>query len=167
MLSSGGCGRTVSPCPRAHSTDGFFLFTSRGAEESFTPLPPLLRHSRRCLFVPHCCLVICALRPLSVHFPHTEPWSYSSSRRDGHVLSSHAQGFCTGFAHTTSWELCVFHPRFAVKGHSCFRLSHRLVWSCNFSRHFNVEIGTVVLSVSHGCCRSPQDCCVAVVSLTL
>ena len=34
LLSSGGCGRTVSPCPRTHYTSGLFLFTSRGAEEN-------------------------------------------------------------------------------------------------------------------------------------
>ena len=38
LLSSGGCGRTVSPFPGAHSTSVLFLFTSRGAEETFSPL---------------------------------------------------------------------------------------------------------------------------------
>ena len=30
LLSSGGCGRTVSPCPRSYSTSGLFLFTLLG-----------------------------------------------------------------------------------------------------------------------------------------
>ena len=38
MLSSGGCGRTISPCPCAHSTSGSFLFTSHGGRGSIHSL---------------------------------------------------------------------------------------------------------------------------------
>ena len=53
MLSGGGCGRTVSPCQRAHSTSGFFLFTSLGLRSDL-PFPSTLSTTRylHCWFVP-------------------------------------------------------------------------------------------------------------------
>ena len=63
LLRGGGCGRTVHPCPHAHSTSGFFLLTSHGGEgeHSLSPLPPLL-----------------GILIVSVHLPHTLRWGLFS-----------------------------------------------------------------------------------------
>ena len=102
-----------------------------------------------------------------------------SSTRIGGAIHPHAgtivcslfsrTGFFLVFTHTASWEPCSFIHDFPVKGHSRFRLYDLLIdwYGRVIFHHFDVEIGTVVLPVSYGCRRSPQDSCVVVVSLTL
>ena len=57
----------------------------------------------------------------------------------------------------------LFHPRFAVKGHSRFRLYDLLTdwYDRVIFHHFDVDIGTIVLPVSYGCRHSPRAllCC--------
>ena len=115
LLSSGGCGWTISPCQRVHSTIGFFLFTLHGVEETSSPFSPftLLSHDptfwevfgsfsltqggASVFLPPRVCSGNPHIEGFSVHSPHNLPHRFAESSCTG----SKWDGF---FSHR-SWGL--------------------------------------------------------------
>ena len=99
MLSSGGCGRTVSPCPHAHSTSVLFLFTSLG------------QRGLSIVFLP-CATLEPRLRSLAFSLCRSH-----SHRKEGSRLGCHSHfstewylvRFPSGF-----WDLCVKFPHVQI-----------------------------------------------------
>ena len=113
LLGSGGCGKTVSPCPCAHSTSRLSSSHRVGAKETFTPLShdSTLRGG----------FGLSHSHAETVRLPHVHRLGDSSSTDHPHtkihyLSPSHAHEFCVGFPHADSGRNCGCHSGFLGAG---------------------------------------------------